>query len=110
MNYPVELRRMQEQLKAKYAWLTLGSEKTFGRLDDGAPISCAPFEKQVTDTIGAGDAFCAVASLAAARKLDISLATFMGQLAGALAVKIPGNRDSIQKSRFLKAGMTMLNF
>lgn len=109
MDYDLELERLQKQLGARYAWLTLGSEKTIGRLD-AEVVSCAPFEDQVTDTIGAGDAFCVLASLAAAKGLDISLATFMGQLAGALAVNVPGNRSSVQKSEFLKAGMTMLNF
>jgi sugar/nucleoside kinase (ribokinase family) len=72
--------------------------------------SCAPFELSVVDTLGAGDAFCAVASLAAASKVPLNVATFMGQLAGAQAVKIVGNAEPIRKSKLLKGGMSMLSF
>jgi hypothetical protein len=51
-----------------------------------------------------------VASLAAARQLPIDLATFMGQLAGAQAVKIIGNHQPISKQVLLKGGMSLLNF
>jgi sugar/nucleoside kinase (ribokinase family) len=70
--------------------------------------ACPPFERVVVDTLGAGDAFCSVATLAAASRLPLNLATFLGQLAGAQAVKIPGNAEPIRKSRLLKAGVSML--
>jgi sugar/nucleoside kinase (ribokinase family) len=69
-----------------------------------------PFETTVVDTVGAGDAFFSVASLAAARRLPLDLATFMGQLAGAQAVQIIGNHQPISKQVLLKGGMTLLNF
>jgi sugar/nucleoside kinase (ribokinase family) len=64
----------------------------------------------VVDTIGAGDAFFSVAALAAARKLPIALATFIGQLAGAQAVKIVGNAHPITKQTLLGMGMSLLNY
>jgi sugar/nucleoside kinase (ribokinase family) len=64
----------------------------------------------VVDTIGAGDAFFSVAALAAARGLPVDLATFLGQLAGAQAVKIVGNASPISKTTLLKSGMSLLNF
>jgi sugar/nucleoside kinase (ribokinase family) len=60
--------------------------------------------------VGAGDAFCAVATLAAARGLPIEEATFLGQLAGAQAVKVPGNAAPVRKVDLLKTGMALLNF
>jgi cytidyltransferase-like protein len=110
MNHVEELRQLQEHFGANYAWLTLGEDATIGLHGKEHTVSCPSLENQITDTIGAGDAFCSLASLAAVRGIDIQTATFMGQIAGALAVKIPGNRDCIEKGRFLKAGMTMLNF
>ena len=110
MDYSFELNKLRKELKSSYAWLTLGEEATIGLKQNETQVSSPSLESQVLDTIGAGDAFCSVASLAAVSGIDLPLATFMGQLAGALAVKIPGNRECIQKSRFLKAGMTLLNF
>ena len=105
-----ELEKLRQQLQASYAWLTLGEEATIGLREGRPPVSSPSLESQVLDTIGAGDAFCSVASLAAVAGIDLPLATFMGQLAGALAVKIPGNKECVQKDRFLKSGMTLLNF
>jgi hypothetical protein len=48
--------------------------------------------------------------MAAAKGLPLKLSTFMAQLAGAQAVKIIGNSESISKSRLLKSAEAMLNF
>jgi sugar/nucleoside kinase (ribokinase family) len=63
----------------------------------------------ITDTIGAGDAFFSVMALDARNGLPVDLTTFLGQLAGAQAVKIVGNREPISKSVLLKSGMSLLN-
>ena len=44
------------------------------------------------------------------RQLPADLATFLGQLAGAQAVKIVGNAEPISKSTLLKSGISLLNF
>ena len=59
--------------------------------------------------MGAGDAFFSVASLAAKRQLPVALATFLGQLAGAQAVKIVGNAEPISKDKLIRWGTTLLN-
>jgi bifunctional ADP-heptose synthase (sugar kinase/adenylyltransferase) len=110
IDYGEELSELQAHLSADYAWLTRGSVETIGLGSRGEQCACPPFEENVVDTVGAGDAFCAIASLAAARGLPLELATFLGQLAGAQAVQIVGNRDAIEKARFIKAGQTMLSF
>jgi rfaE bifunctional protein nucleotidyltransferase chain/domain len=110
IDFSEELRKLQHKFSARYSWLTRGGTDTFG-IKKGEPVcECAPFEQSVVDTVGAGDAFCSVASLAAVKGLPIDLATFMGQLAGAQAVRIIGNADSIKKDKFLKGGMTLLSF
>jgi len=105
-----ELKKLKSKLSARYAWLTRGATDTIGLKASEAECLCMPFEQSVVDTVGAGDAFCSVASLAAAKGLPIDLSTFMGQLAGAQAVRIIGNADSIKKDKFLKGGMTLLGF
>ncbi len=109
-NHAEELARLKDYLGAKYAWLTLGEVETIGLNGDEPPCRVPPFESTAVDTIGAGDAFCAVGSLSAAAGLPLDLATFNSQLAGAQAVCIVGNRDCIKKARLLKSGMAMLTF
>jgi sugar/nucleoside kinase (ribokinase family) len=84
--------------------------QTIGLRDREIACHCPPLETDVVDTIGAGDAFFSVASLAAARGLPVDLATFLGQLSGAQAVKIVGNAHPISKSVLLRSGMSLLNF
>jgi len=110
VDFGRELTGLAAQLGSKYAWLTRGATETLGRNCQKELCKCAPFERNIVDALGAGDAFCATASLAAASGLPLNLATFMGQLAGAQAVKIVGNSESITKAKFLKAGQSMLAF
>ena len=69
-----------------------------------------PFEKEVIDPVGAGDAFCTIASLAATIGLPIDASTYLAQMAGAQAVRIIGNSETIKKGDFLKAVQSMINF
>ena len=92
------------------AWVTRGAKKTVGLDSLGRSAHCGRLEAQVVDTIGAGDAFFSLAALAAKQDLPIALGTFLGQLAGAQAVKIIGNSRSISKTTLLKGGMSLLNF
>ena len=110
INFSEELKKLQHKLSARYGWLTRGNTDTIGIKKGEPECECMPFEQSVVDTVGAGDAFCSVASLAAVKDLPIELATFMGQLAGAQAVRIIGNADSIKKDKFLKGGMALLSF
>jgi bifunctional ADP-heptose synthase (sugar kinase/adenylyltransferase) len=110
IDFGNELTALASQLNSRYAWLTRGATQTLGRNCQKELCACAPFERTVVDTLGAGDAFCAAASLAAVSGLPLNLATFMGQLAGAQAVKIVGNSEPIRKAKFLKAGQSMLAF
>jgi len=103
-----ELALLRQSFGARYAWLTRGQVETIGQDAEGQQASIPPFESHVVDTIGAGDAFCSLVSLAAASDLPIDLATFLGQLAGAQAVQYPGNKESVSKAKLLKAGMAML--
>ncbi len=110
LDYGQELTHLASHLDSSYAWLTRGAHETLGRNCVQDISACPPLEQAVVDTVGAGDAFCSVASLAAASHVPLPIATFMGQLAGAEAVRIVGNSKPISKSRFLKGGISMLAF
>lgn len=109
VDFPEELDRLRTRLNSRYAWLTRGPVQTIGLRENVSPCFCPPFENDVVDTIGAGDAFFSVASLAAARGLPIDLATFLGQLAGAQAVKIVGNARPISKQTLIETGAALLS-
>ena len=109
LDHLAELRKLRDQFKSRYAWLTRGSVRTIG-LQEEAQSLCPPLETEVVDTIGAGDAFFSVAALAAARQLPIALGTFLGQLAGGQAVKIVGNERPISKQALLNSGLSLLNY
>lgn len=109
-DFGEELARLKKEFGAGYAWLTRGAVETIGLKEGEAPCFCPPFETNIVDTVGAGDAFCVLASLAAAKGLEIPFATFMGQLAGAQAVRIVGNSDCVKKADYLKSGLAMLSF
>ncbi len=105
-----DLENLRAKLGSHMAWLTRGAKPTVG-IDSRNEIAfCSRLEEQIVDTIGAGDAFFSLASLAACQDLPVELGTFLGQLAGAQAVKIVGNTESVSKSTLLKGGMSLLNF
>lgn len=110
IHYPLSLETLRESLDAEYAWLTRGSIETIGLRRGEPQVMCFPWETEVIDTIGAGDAFISVAALAAGKRYDNRLCTFLGQLAGSQAVQIVGNTRPISKPTLLKAGMSLLNF
>ena len=109
VDFAAELDKLRTHLGAQAGWLTRGAVKTIGLDQDGNNAACPPLGEDITDTIGAGDAFFSVVSLAARNGLPVDVTTFLGQLAGAQAVKIVGNREPISKAVLLKSGMALLN-
>ena len=110
LDFEKDLETLRSNLGSHMCWLTRGASETIGLDSRGSLAKCIRLESQVVDTIGAGDAFFSLASLAAYRDLPIELGTFLGQLAGAQAVKIVGNEEAISKPKLLKGGMTLLCF
>lgn len=104
---PLALFSMRGSLQASVGFATFGGNKTYcsGTFDD---YECPALEPNPIDTMGAGDAFFAAASLAAARRYDPDLCLLIGQLAGALHTRIIGNSEPITKAALIKAGMSLL--
>ena len=109
-NFTQELTKLKNRLDSKYCWLTRGSIETIGIGPENNELRCPPFENDPVDPVGAGDAFCTLASLAAAKGLPVDASTYLAQMAGAQAVKIIGNSEAIKKANLLKAVQTMINF
>jgi sugar/nucleoside kinase (ribokinase family) len=64
----------------------------------------------VIDTVGAGDAFFAVAGLCAITEVPAEIGTLLCNIAGALATNYLGNSKAIIKGEFLKYAATVMNF
>ena len=109
-DFHKELTQLGKDLSSKYAWLTRGAVETIGLGTEKQLSYCPSFENEIIDPVGAGDAFCTVASLAAVNGLPIDVSTYLAQMAGAQAVRIIGNSEAIKKANLLKAVQTMINF
>ena len=102
------LRRLSALLHSKQAWLTRGSAGAWG-LSKEEKNECPAFTLTVADTIGAGDAFYAVAGIFSAAGAPLPVGTVMGNIAGALGANIVGNKKSVQRVDALKFASTLLN-
>lgn len=101
------LRKLEEHIGGN-GWLTRGSAGAWG-ICEGEILECPAFALSVKDTVGAGDAFYAVAGCFAAAGASTELGTFMGNIGGALGANIVGNKDAVEKVNVLKYANTLMN-
>ena len=101
------LEKLSERLKAQ-GYLTRGSTGAC-TLVENQVVSCPAFTLMVKDTVGAGDAFYAVACLYEASGAPSEVGLFMGNIAGALGANIVGNKDAVEKVNVLKYMSTLMN-
>jgi bifunctional ADP-heptose synthase (sugar kinase/adenylyltransferase) len=64
---------------------------------EGSFVDIPSFARNVVDRVGAGDAFFAITSMAAALITPNEVLGFIGNVAGSLAVEIVGNKKAIDK-------------
>ena len=101
------LRKLAEHLHGS-GWLTRGSMGAYG-LEQGKIAECPAFTLTVKDTVGAGDAFFSAAGLFDAAGAPTEMGTFIGNIAGALAANIVGNKEAVEKVNVLKYANTLMN-
>ena len=89
-------------------WLTRGAAGAY-QIERGMISECPAFTLNVKDTIGAGDAFYALACLFVAAGAPTEIGTLMGNIGGALGANIVGNKYSIEKINAMKYASTILN-
>lgn len=107
MNEKEGLKQLSNHLGG-YGWLTRGPKGAFEIC--GNKISeCPAFVLSVKDTVGAGDAFFAIAGIFAAAGAPMEIGTFMGNIGGALGANIVGNKEAVKKVNVLKYANTLLN-
>ncbi|WP_334109643.1 PfkB family carbohydrate kinase [Thermodesulfitimonas autotrophica] len=104
------LVRLAQHLSSRAGWLTLGSLGSLSVDRDLATARTPAFTLTVQDTVGAGDAFFALAALATMVADDVTFGSFLANIAGALAANVVGNSRSVEKADLLKFASTLLKF
>jgi bifunctional ADP-heptose synthase (sugar kinase/adenylyltransferase) len=88
--------------------VTLGKKGSLG-LDRGNNLQYTPvFSPKVVDTVGAGDAVFSYTALCSAKGLPLDLTAFVGNVVGAIAVQIMGNKEPVKKYAVLEFINTLL--
>lgn len=75
---------------------------------DGAFTVVPAFTSRAVDSVGSGDAFFAISSLAIKLGEPLEIAAFLGNVAGALAIQIVGNQQAIEKPSLTKQITSLL--
>lgn len=101
------LRKLAGHLKG-CGFLTRGSKGAYG-IGKAGIQDCPAFTLNVKDTIGAGDAFFAVAGIFTAAGAPPEAGIFAGNVAGALGANIVGNKEAVEKVNVLKYAGTLMN-
>lgn len=92
IKYENQLKKLSNELKSKFTFLTCGDEFSLG-MQKLNSFRIKTLGTKVVDAMGAGDVFHAMSSLMAKTNSSLFLNLFISQIAGALAVKITGNKD-----------------
>lgn len=90
-------KKMKRRLKADNLIVTLGKQGSIGIGSHGEFNRTPIFSSKVVDTIGAGDAFFAYTAPCFAVGMPLDLVSFIGNVVGALAVQIVGNKKPVEK-------------
>jgi cytidyltransferase-related domain len=91
------METIAKKLTCKQFVVTQGRRGALVRNSTGDFIEVPSFAQNIVDRVGAGDAFFAVTSLAAAQSAPAELIGFIGNVVGSLAVEIVGNKKAIDR-------------
>lgn len=89
--------KIKKRIGAQNLIVTLGKKGSMGIGRRGEVDRTPIFSAKVVDTIGAGDAFFAYTAPCFAVGMPLDLVSFIGNVVGALAVQIVGNKKPVEK-------------
>jgi len=89
-------RQTVDAMRCQIASVTLGHRGSLTYAPGKDIIHTPVFSTDVKDSIGAGDAYLSITSLCARAGYSPELIGFIGNCVGALAVRIVGNRESVE--------------
>ncbi|HEX3869087.1 MAG TPA: PfkB family carbohydrate kinase [Pirellulales bacterium] len=103
------ISNLAERLQAKMVMVTRGKHGSL-LFDSASGFHVSPaFATKIVDRIGAGDAVFSMTSLCAARGVPPALVNFLGNLVGAQAVSVVGNREPVDRRRLAQTIDNLLN-
>lgn len=88
------IKRLSRDTNCRKINITLGASGSI-YFQNGNEYYVPVFSNNIVDTVGAGDAVLSITSLLASKDVEPRLIPFIGNIAGALAVEIMGNKESI---------------
>ncbi len=97
-----------EKIGASAVAVTRGKKGSYIQTKEGHGVLVPAFAHKVVDKIGSGDAFFSVASLAASLDVKPELIAFLGNVVGAIAVGIIGNKKSVSREAVMKHVTSLL--
>jgi rfaE bifunctional protein kinase chain/domain len=89
-------RKLLNDIDTDYLIITVGGDGSLCINRKGEINRTPAFATKVVDIIGAGDAFFAVTAPCFAMGMPMDLVSFIGNIIGALAVQIVGNKRSVE--------------
>jgi sugar/nucleoside kinase (ribokinase family) len=99
---------LAQKLDSSQLVVTRGKKGCYVRGSSVDFVAVPSFAGRVVDRVGAGDAFLSVTAPAAALKAPDEVLGFLGNVVGALAVEIMGNRKAIDKPSVKKFIVSLL--
>jgi len=100
LRYEVLPDKLSDLIDVRNVAVTLGHRGSIIR-NNREKYYIPAFSKKIVDTVGSGDAFFSLSSICLCANLDLELAGFIGNTAGALATTYLGNESFIDKKVLL---------
>lgn len=97
------------KLKPKKTIITLGKRGSLAYEEESGFVRTPAIPTNVTDPIGAGDAFLAISAPCASAGFPLDLTAFIGGVASSVAVGILGNKTSVKRDDLFRIMGSMLS-
>ena len=98
---------LAQKLQTKRTLITMGKNGLLG-FDDDKIETCPAFASKIIDRVGAGDTVLAITSVLSYIDAPLILTLVSGNLAGAFAVSVQGNKSALNSVQILKSLKTLL--
>ena len=97
------IQHLSQTMDCQAILITRGTNGSFFyRQNEGFTV-CPAFAINIVDRVGAGDAVLSIASLLAAHNVPSDVISFIGNVMGAEAVSIIGNKRAVDKSQLMNS-------
>ncbi len=93
-----DMHRLLQKLQGKTLMVTRGREGSVAINNRDEYVKVPSLSDKIVDRVGAGDAFFAITSLAAALDASLEIISFLGNVVGAMAIQTIGNKKAIGRS------------